>query len=120
MPSGTWRAGPSPRWRCPRRSPGDCPRCPAAGVCPRRGLLALGALGTGVAHLLNRRLPRRAGAVAATTVAYPMPLVTAAAWVLVLGERLTWNQPVAAVAVGQGGSPRGASASAVPAGDSRI
>ncbi|MFI9723269.1 DMT family transporter [Streptomyces sp. NPDC052396] len=95
-------------------------------------LLALGALGTGVAYLLNYRVIRRAGAVAATTVTYLMPLVAAAAGVLLLGERLTWNQPagalvvLAGVAVGQGavrppdGGPRGARASAGPVRDRKI
>ncbi|MFB7662687.1 DMT family transporter [Kitasatospora sp. NPDC056138] len=76
-------------------------------------VLALGALCTGVAYPLNYRVIRRAGAVAATMVSYLMPLVAVVAGVLLLDERVTWNQPVGAlvvllgVAVAQGVLRRG-------------
>ncbi|MEU3460023.1 DMT family transporter [Streptomyces sp. NPDC006733] len=79
-------------------------------------LLLLGVLGTGVAYLLNYRVIRRAGAVAASTVTYLMPLVAVVAGAVLLGEGMTWNQPVGAlvvllgVAVGRRGTPSGAAA----------
>jgi drug/metabolite transporter (DMT)-like permease len=62
-------------------------------------LLALGALGTGVAYILNYRVIRAAGATVASTVTYLIPLFSTALGIIVLGERLSWNQPVGAVAV---------------------
>jgi len=62
-------------------------------------MLALGVLGTGLAYLLNYRIIRRAGVVAASTVTYLMPLVSVAAGVLLLGEHVTWNQPAGALVV---------------------
>ncbi|MCZ4121703.1 DMT family transporter [Streptomyces sp. H39-S7] len=84
-------------------------------------LLLLGVLGTGVAYLLNYRVIRRAGAVAASTVTYLMPLVAVVAGVVLLGEGMTWNQPVGAlvvllgVAVGRRGAGGGAAAAGVRA-----
>ncbi|MCM2428843.1 DMT family transporter [Streptomyces sp. RKAG337] len=62
-------------------------------------LLLLGVLGTGVAYLLNYRIIRRAGAVAASTVTYLMPLVAVVAGAVLLGEGMTWNQPAGALVV---------------------
>ncbi len=62
-------------------------------------LLALGALGTGVAFVLSYRLIERAGATTASTVTYVIPLFATALGILVLGERLTWNEPLGAVVV---------------------
>ncbi|MFI9105842.1 DMT family transporter [Streptomyces fildesensis] len=84
-------------------------------------LLLLGVLGTGVAYLLNYRIIRRAGAVAASTVTYLMPLVAVVAGAVVLGEGMTWNQPVGAlivllgVAVGRRRAGNGTGATAVRA-----
>jgi drug/metabolite transporter (DMT)-like permease len=62
-------------------------------------VLILGVLGTGVAYILNYGLIRDAGATNATTVAYLMPLVATVAGVLILGEPLTWYEPMGAVVV---------------------
>lgn len=60
---------------------------------------ALGALGTGLAFVLNFRVIRVAGASTSASVTYLMPLVATIVGVLVLDERLIWNQPVGAVIV---------------------
>jgi len=59
-------------------------------------LLALGALGTGLAYILNYAIVRAAGATTAATVTYLVPIVSTALGVIVLGESVTWNQPVGA------------------------
>jgi drug/metabolite transporter (DMT)-like permease len=59
----------------------------------------LGALGTGVAYLLNYAIISAAGATTATTVGYLMPLVSILAGLVILGERLTWNEPAGAVVI---------------------
>ena len=62
-------------------------------------VLALGALGTGLAFVLNMRVIRVAGASTSASVTYLMPVVATVVGVLILGERLIWNQPVGAVVV---------------------
>jgi drug/metabolite transporter (DMT)-like permease len=62
-------------------------------------VLALGALGTGVAFVLNLAVIRLAGASTSTSVTYLMPVVATLAGVLILGEHLRWNQPAGAVVV---------------------
>lgn len=62
-------------------------------------LLALGALGSGVAYVLNFRVLRAAGATTASTVTYLIPLFSTVAGVVVLGEGVTWNEPLGAVVV---------------------
>jgi drug/metabolite transporter (DMT)-like permease len=59
----------------------------------------LGALGTGVAYVLNYGIISAAGATIATTVGYVMPLVSILAGVVILGERLTWNEPAGAAVI---------------------
>jgi drug/metabolite transporter (DMT)-like permease len=54
-------------------------------------ILALGALGTGIAYLLNYRLIADEGATAASTVTYLLPIVAVLLGILALGEPLTWN-----------------------------
>ena len=66
---------------------------------PVAAVLALGALGAGLAYVLFWRIIRSAGAVVATTVTYVIPLVSTAAGVLVLGEPLRWYEPVGALVV---------------------
>jgi drug/metabolite transporter (DMT)-like permease len=64
-------------------------------------LLALGALGTGLAYILNYAIVRAAGATTAATVTYLVPVVSTALGVIVLGEGVTWNEPLgAAIALG--------------------
>jgi drug/metabolite transporter (DMT)-like permease len=75
-------------------------------------VLALGALGTGVAFVLHFRVIRLAGASTGASVTYLMPIVATIVGVAVLGEQLVWNQPVGAlvvllgVAISQGIRPR--------------
>ncbi|HEX2417879.1 MAG TPA: DMT family transporter [Micromonosporaceae bacterium] len=59
-------------------------------------VLALGALGTGLAFLLNFRVIRIAGANTSASVTYLLPVVATVVGVLALGERMTWYQPVGA------------------------
>lgn len=62
-------------------------------------LLALGVVGTGLAFLIHLRNIRLVGASAASLVTYLVPLVAVVVGMLVLGERLTWYQPVGALIV---------------------
>jgi drug/metabolite transporter (DMT)-like permease len=69
---------------------------PAAAV---GALAALGALGTGLAYVWSTRVLVEWGSLAASSVTYLTPVVGVVAGVLVLGEHLTWNEPVGAVVV---------------------
>jgi drug/metabolite transporter (DMT)-like permease len=71
-------------------------RWPAVSVL---SVLVLGALGTGIAYLLNYAIIAKAGATIATTVGYLLPLVAVIAGIAILGERLTWNEPVGAIVI---------------------
>jgi drug/metabolite transporter (DMT)-like permease len=71
-------------------------RWPAAAVLC---IVLLGALGTGIAYLLNYHIIAAAGATIATTVGYVMPLVSVLAGIGLLGEQLTWNEPVGAAVI---------------------
>ena len=62
-------------------------------------VLLLGALGTGLAFVLNFRVIRVAGASTSASVTYLMPIVATLVGVLVLGEHLLWNQPLGALVV---------------------
>jgi len=62
-------------------------------------VLALGALGTGIAFVLNFRVIRMAGASTSASVTYFLPIVATVIGVLGLGERLHWYQPVGALVV---------------------
>jgi len=66
---------------------------------PLAAVVTLGALGTGVAYLLNYSIIRDAGATAASTVGYIMPVFATVAGVALLGEPLTWNEPVGGLLV---------------------
>jgi drug/metabolite transporter (DMT)-like permease len=63
------------------------------------GMLALGALGSGVAYVLNTHIIGVAGPSIASSVTYVTPVVAAAAGALVLSEPLTWHEPVGAAIV---------------------
>ncbi len=84
---------------------------------------ALGALGTGIAFIFMFRTIRLAGASTASMVTYVIPLVATLMGVLVLGEELSWYQPLgglivlAGVAVSQGllSKRRRASTTPIPA-----
>ncbi len=62
-------------------------------------VVALGVLGTGLAYILNYGLIRAAGATLASTVTYVIPLFATVEGVAVLGERLTWYDPIGAAVV---------------------
>jgi drug/metabolite transporter (DMT)-like permease len=62
-------------------------------------VIALGALGSGVAFVLNLRQIRLIGASMTAMVTYIMPIFAIVAGVIVLHEHLTWYQPVGAVIV---------------------
>ncbi len=71
-------------------------------------LLALGALGTGIAYLIFYGLIGQVGATSASTVTYVIPLVAVALGVIALGEHVGWNDfagaavVVAGIAVAEG------------------
>lgn len=85
--------------------PGSYPLRPVLSV------VALGVLGTGIAYVINYGIIRDAGATAASTVTYLLPIFATVVGMVFLGERLTWNQPVGAavvlsgVAISQGRLP---------------
>lgn len=62
-------------------------------------LLALGILGTGFAYIWNINVLRAWGPTGASTVTYVTPVVGVLLGVLVLGETLSWNEPVGALLV---------------------
>jgi drug/metabolite transporter (DMT)-like permease len=62
-------------------------------------VLALGALGTGLAFVINMHNIRVAGATTASTVTYLIPIVSTVIGVVALGEGVTWYQPVGALIV---------------------
>ncbi|MFC4090562.1 DMT family transporter [Micromonospora sp. GCM10011541] len=62
-------------------------------------VLALGALGTGLAFVINLRNIRVAGASTASTVTYLIPVFAVLVGAVVLDERLNWHQPVGALIV---------------------
>ncbi|MFF3765181.1 DMT family transporter [Streptomyces sp. NPDC001922] len=68
-------------------------------VVPLLAVVALGALGTGLAFLLQYGLVAEVGPTTATTVTYFIPVIATAAGVLLLGERLSWNTPAGALIV---------------------
>ncbi|MBQ1042934.1 DMT family transporter [Micromonospora sp. C72] len=71
------------------------------GLSPRviASVLALGALGTGLAFVINMRNIRLAGASTASTVTYLIPVFAVLVGAVVLGERMNWHQPVGALVV---------------------
>lgn len=62
-------------------------------------VLALGCLGTGVAYIWNQNALRAWGPTRASTVTYITPIVGVALGMIVLGEPLSWNEPVGALVV---------------------
>ena len=76
-----------------------------------RSLLAvciLGAVGTGLAYVLQYVVLRAVGTTTASTVTYLIPVVSTVAGIVLLDEHLRWNEPVGAlvvlagIALGQG------------------
>ncbi|MBM4791495.1 DMT family transporter [Streptomyces sioyaensis] len=68
-------------------------------LVPLLAVFALGALGTGVAFLLQYGLVAEVGPTTAQMVTYFVPLIATAAGVLLLHERLSWNTPAGALIV---------------------
>ena len=62
-------------------------------------IVALGVLGTGLAYVWNQNTLRAWGPTRASTVTYITPVVGVFLGILVLGERLTWNEPAGAAVV---------------------
>ncbi|MEO7349166.1 MAG: DMT family transporter [Terrimesophilobacter sp.] len=62
-------------------------------------LLLLGAFGTGIAYIWNIAVLRAWGATNASTVTYLIPVVAVVLGFLVLGETLSWHEPVGAALV---------------------
>lgn len=62
-------------------------------------IVALGALGTGIAFAINFRIIKVAGASTSASVTYVIPIVATVIGVVVLNERLAWYQPVGALVV---------------------
>ncbi|GAB2959378.1 DMT family transporter [Streptomyces heilongjiangensis] len=68
-------------------------------VVPLLAVIALGALGTGVAMLVQYGLVSEVGPTTAQMVTYFIPVIATAAGVALLGESLTWSTPVGAAIV---------------------
>lgn len=62
-------------------------------------LLALGVLGTGLAYIWNINVLRAWGPTGTSTVTYVTPVVGVALGMLLLGEQLSWHEPVGAALV---------------------
>ncbi len=86
------------------------------------GMLALGALGSGIAYVLSNHIVIEAGSTIASSVTYITPLFAVAAGSIFLSESLEWYQPVGGaivllgVAISQGRIriPRRAEAAVAP------
>lgn len=79
---------------------------PAIALAPIRwdpwiigSMLLLGCLGTGVAYIWNQNALRAWGPTRASTVTYITPIVGVLLGILVLGESLSWHEPVGALVV---------------------
>ncbi|MFE5819098.1 DMT family transporter [Streptomyces sp. NPDC056479] len=68
-------------------------------LVPVLAIVALGALGTGLAVLIQYGLVAEVGPTTAQMVTYFIPVIATAAGVAVLGESLRWTTPVGAVIV---------------------
>ncbi len=62
-------------------------------------VLLLGCLGTGVAYIWNQNVLRAWGPTRASTVTYITPVVGVALGILILGESVSWNEPIGALVV---------------------
>jgi drug/metabolite transporter (DMT)-like permease len=74
---------------------------PARPILPESilGMLALGALGSGIAQVLSFHVVVKAGSTVASSVTYITPLFAVVAGMTILGEPITWNQPVGGLIV---------------------
>ncbi|GAB3488180.1 DMT family transporter [Amycolatopsis cihanbeyliensis] len=62
-------------------------------------MIALGAVSTGLAYIMNTNIVAAWGAANAAAVTYVTPIVGVVLGIIVLDEPLSWNQPVGAVLV---------------------
>lgn len=62
-------------------------------------ILILGAVGTGYAYVLFYELVKQAGSAIAASVTYLTPLVGVILGVILLGENITWHEPVGGLVV---------------------
>jgi drug/metabolite transporter (DMT)-like permease len=62
-------------------------------------LVLLGCLGTGIAYVWNQNTVRAWGPTRASTVTYITPIVGVVLGILILGETVTWNEPVGVLVV---------------------
>ena len=69
------------------------------GVPAAVALLALGALGTGLAYVLNLGVVRAAGPTVASTVTYVIPVWSTTIGAVLLAEPVGWNTVVGGVVV---------------------
>jgi drug/metabolite transporter (DMT)-like permease len=70
------------------------PPATTPGLLPALSVVALGALGTGIAYILFTTLVRTVGSATAASVTYLMPIVSTTLGVLVLDEAIGWHEPV--------------------------
>lgn len=63
------------------------------------GMLALGVLGTGLAYVLYYQLLATVGSAIASAVTYLSPIIGVGLGVLLLGETISWHEPVGAIIV---------------------
>ncbi|MHB8189222.1 MAG: DMT family transporter [Ferrimicrobium sp.] len=80
-------------------------------------IVALGAVGTGFAYILNYTIIVDAGAVAASTVTYLIPIFSTLVGVFALKERITWYEPVGALIILSGAA---ATSNALPSLGARL
>jgi drug/metabolite transporter (DMT)-like permease len=66
---------------------------------PVLGMLGLGALGSGIAFVMNFQVIREAGPSTASTATYLIPLFAIVVGVAFLGEHVSWNEPVGGLIV---------------------
>ncbi|GAA4928658.1 DMT family transporter [Streptomyces coeruleoprunus] len=91
-------------------------------VVPLLAVVALGALGTGFAVLVQYGIVAEVGPTTGQMVTYFIPVIATAAGVTLLGEQLSWNTPVGALivlagaALTQSRAPRAEGKPARPAG----
>lgn len=62
-------------------------------------MLLLGLLGTGLAYVWNTNIVAAWGATTASTVTYVTPVIGVALGMILLAERITWNQPLGVLLV---------------------
>jgi drug/metabolite transporter (DMT)-like permease len=62
-------------------------------------MLLLGVLGTGLAYVWNNNIVAAWGATTASTVTYVTPVIGVAFGMILLAERVSWNQPLGALLV---------------------